>query len=133
MQTAALILYAVCLFGCKASAVPPSFPAATQVSRLSISSGKVITEQSKIAELSARLEKNKSGRGYTSHTYPTPQAQIIFVGLTGQAFCRLDIGPNLVGTNCGVELKSNWPPLVLVSKEQALFFRSFVAGTWEVK
>jgi hypothetical protein len=133
MRSATLTLSVLCLFGCETSAVSPSFPVATQVSQLSISGGKVVTEQSKISELFAHLGQIKGGWSYTWHTYPTPQAQIFFAGSSGQTLCRLDIGPNWVGSNCGVELKSNWPPFVTISREQALFFRDFVAGTWEVK
>jgi hypothetical protein len=133
MRTASLIFFVLCLFGCETSAVSPSFPVTTQVSQLSISGGKVVTEQSKISELFAHLGQIKGEWSHTWHTYPSPQAQILFVGSSGQALCRLDIGPNWVGSNCGVELKSNWPPLVTISREQALFFRDFVAGAWEVK
>jgi len=133
MRTASLFLFSLCLFGCEASAVSPSFPVATQVSKLSVSGGKVVTDQSKISELFAHLGQIKDGWNYTWHTYPSPQAQIHFVSTSGQALCRLDIGPNWVGSDCGVELKSNWPPLVTISRDQALFFRDFVAGTWEVK
>ena len=134
MRTESLILFALCLFGCETSAVSPSFPLPTQVSRLSISGGKVVTEQSTIAELLAHLGQIKDGWSYARYTaYPSPKAQILFASASGKALCRLDIGPNWVGSNCGVESKSNWPPLVTISREQALFFRNFVAGTWEVK
>jgi hypothetical protein len=140
MRTSSLILLSLCLFGCEKSAVSPSFPTATQVSQLNIfnkrsGGGEIVsifTEQSKIAELFADLGKIKGGWSYTSSTYPTPQAQIFFVGTSGP-LCRLDIDPSWVGSDCGVELKSNWPPLVGISREQALFFRNFVAGTWDVK
>ncbi|RTL31742.1 MAG: hypothetical protein EKK49_11980 [Rhodocyclaceae bacterium] len=92
-----------------------------------------MTEPSKIAELFAALGQIKGQWGYTWHTYPSPQRKIVFIGLSGKALCRLDIGVNWVGSDCGVELKSNWPPLLTISREQALFLRDFVAGTWEVK
>ncbi len=133
MRTTSLFLFALCLFGCETSAVFPSFPLATQVSQLSISGGQIVTEQSKISELFAYLSQIKGGWSYTWHTYPTAQATILFVGNSGQALCRLDIGPNWVGSDCGIELKLNWPPLVTISREQALFFRDFVAGKWEIK
>lgn len=133
MRTASPIFLALSLFGCNASAVSPSFPAASQVSQLSISGGKTVTEPSKISELLAALGQIKGGWSYTWHTYPTPQGKLVFVSSSGKALCRLDIGPNWVGSDCGVELKSNWPPLVTIPPEQAIFFRNFVAGTWEVK
>jgi hypothetical protein len=46
-----------------------------------------------------------------------PQAKIYFRSQSGQAICRLDIGTDWVGSDCGVELKSNWPPYTKVTSE----------------
>ncbi len=133
MRIVPLVLFSLCLFGCNAFTVAPSFPVAMQVGKLDVSGGKVVTDQAKISALLAQLGKIKGGWGYTSHTYPTPQAQIHFVGSAGQALCRLHIGPNWVGSDCGIQLNSKWPPFATVSREQALFFRDFVGGSWVVK
>ena len=133
MQETSLAFIASSLFACNCFAATPSFPAHAQISVLAMPDGKSISEPSKIADLLAVLGEIKSGWGYTWHTYPVPQARIYFRSQSGQAICRLDIGTNWVGSDCGVELKSNWPPYTKVTSEQARFFKAFVAGTSEVK
>jgi len=138
MRTAALFLFAVNLVGCATSSVSPSFPSGVQVSKLTVYAGtfslsfKDITDQSQISEFLAHIGKIKGGWHYAWDTYPVSKARIFFVSISGQVLCTLDIGTNWVGSDCGIESKSKWPPLVSISREESLFLRDFVSGTWEV-
>jgi hypothetical protein len=133
MRTTSLALIASSLLACNCFAATPSFPAPAQIGVLTIPNGKSISDPSTISGLLAVLGEIKSGWGYTWHTYPSPKARIYFHSQSGQAICRLDIGTNWVGSDCGVELKSDWPPYAKVTSEQARFLKAFVTGTWEVK
>ena len=127
-----------CLFaaGCtfvEKSAPPPSFPLAAQVSELTVSRGSSIKERAAIDLFVSNLHSLKGNWSYTWHTYPTPRATVSLVGQSSsEVLCRIDIGPNWLGSTCGDTAKG-WPPYTDLSREQAMKFRALVGGTWEVR
>lgn len=137
MRRLALILFALMVSGCPLQDEPapaPSFPNATGVSKLVVSRGEIITDRAAIARFVGALLPLQSGWGYTWHTYPSAQATVTLVGLDGVSLCRVDIGPNWLGSDCGhSQPQRNWPPYVHLTSAQARLIRDTVGGIWEVK
>lgn len=136
MRTFFALVVVVIATGCSqfedAPAPSPVFPDTESVSRIANSSGIPITNPDEIREFMAALQLLNSGWSYTWHTYPTPSASIVLVDKSNQPVCRVDLGPNWLGSTCG-HIKAGWPPYVKLSPEQALFFRDIVGGKWDVK
>jgi hypothetical protein len=137
MHALLVLLLVLLISGCPLQdepSPPPTFPRAEGISRLAVSKGVQLTERSSIDRFVEALSPLQSGWGYTWHTYPTPQASVFFVGPGEVPLCRVDLGPNWLGSDCG-QLKSGakWPPYVHLSPAQARWFRDAVGGKWEVK
>jgi hypothetical protein len=132
----ALLLFPV-LVGCPFQDKPAPtavFPDARSVSKLVASESLQISSRTSIEQFLGALAPLKSGWLYTWHTYPTPRATVVLLGPNESTLCRIDLGPNWLGSDCG-QTKSGpkWPPYVHLSSAQARWFRDSVGGKWEVK
>ena len=127
-----VVLVCFAVAGCN-SAPTPSFPSASQVSELTVSRGAPIKERAAIELFVANLHSLKGKWSYTWHTYPSPQSTVSLVGQSsGEVLCRIDIGPNWLGSTCG-HVAKGWPPFTDLTKEQPIKFRELVGGKWEVR
>jgi len=109
------------------------FPAAKDVVKLTVSNGMTLLDRPKIEEFLASASELRRGWAYTWHTYPTPQATVLVHGASGAYICRVDLGPNWLGSDCGEpKAGAHGRPLVNLSKEQARTFRDLVGGKWRV-
>lgn len=109
----------------------PLFPSAPQVSMLVMPLGERVRDQAAIDLFLSNLNSLKGAWSYTWHTYPTPQAEI-FLFSSNEMICRVDIGPNWLGSTCGHSVKG-WPPYTHLTREEATAFRELVGGSWEVR
>lgn len=133
MRLVATILASTLSVSCAPTDAPaPSFPSAGSVAKLVVRSGASISEPNQIAEFIVALSSLNHGWNYSFDTYPTPQANIVFINMKNQPLCSVYLGPNWLGSNCGQQREGTMP-LVRLTLEQANYFRNFVGGTWVVK
>jgi hypothetical protein len=110
------------------------FPDSRGVTKLVVFEGLQISNRTAIEQFLGALAPLDSGWLYTWHTYATPQATVVLLGPGESALCRVDLGRNWLGSDCGqAKSGSQWPPYVRLSPEQARWFRDSVGGKWEVK
>ena len=137
MRSLATVLLLPILVGCPFQDKPAPaavFPDPRSVSKLVTSESLQISNRTAIGQFLGGLTPLKSGWVYSWHTYPTPQTTVVFLGPNESALCRVDLGLNWLGSDCG-QSKSGpkWPPYVHLSSAQARWFRDSVGGKWEVK
>ena len=117
---------------CLATSEGPSFPVSGVILQLSIRSYGSISEPSKIDEFLQELGKFKSGWKRPFGTFPTPQTTVGLIDSSGRLLCVVWVGPNWLGSKCGLPETSH-PFLVPLTTTQARYFRDFVDGKWEIK
>jgi hypothetical protein len=117
---------------CLAAMEIPSFPENGAVSRLDIRSHGSISQPSQVDEFVRELGKLKSGWRRPLDTFPTPQVTVGLIDSSGGLLCIVWIGPNWLGSKCGLPETSR-PLLVPLTVTQASYFRDVVDGKWEVK
>jgi hypothetical protein len=66
-------------------------------------------------------------------TCPTSQGVVSSVRSSSNgADCRIDIGPNWLGSTCG-HVARGAPPYTSLTKEEAIRFREFSDGRWAIR
>lgn len=137
MRSLATVLLLPILVGCpfQDEAAPAAvFPDPRSVSKLVTSESLQLSNRTAIEQFVGALTPLKSGWRYTWNTYPTPQATVLLLGPNESTLCRVDLGTNWLGSDCGQPKSgSMWPPYVHLSSAQARWFRDSVGGKWEVK
>lgn len=137
MRGPVAVVYSIVLAGClfqDKPAPPAVFPDAPGVSKLVVASDVQISDSAAIEQFLGALSPLKSGWRYTWHTYPTPQAVVFLVGPGETTLCRVFLGPNWLGSDCGQPKSAEpWPPYIHLSSAQARWFRDRVGGKWEVQ
>lgn len=117
---------------CLAASEAPSFPVSGEISQLSIRSNSSISEPIKIDEFLRELGKFKSGWERPIGTFPTARTTVGLIDSSGRLRCVVWVGPNWLGSKCGL-LETSHPLLVPLTTTQARYFRDFVDGKWEIK
>lgn len=127
----ALIALAIPL-GAIASSEVPTFPSDATVQRLDISTGSSITAPSRIAEFLRELRALPENWRRPIDTLPTPQSTVGFINSAGGLACAVWLGPNWLGSRCGLPDASR-ALMIEITPIQARYFRDVVGGKWEVK
>lgn len=117
---------------CLAAMEVPSFPLDGVVSRLDFRSHASISQPSQVDAFVRELGKLKSGWRRPFDTFPTPQATVGLIDSSGGLLCVVWVGPNWLGSKCGLPETSR-PLLIPLTSTQARYFRDLVDGKWEVK
>jgi len=117
---------------CLGASDMPSFPESSAVSQLNIRSHGSISEPARINEFLSELRKVKSGWGRPLFSFPSSQATVSLIDFSGGLLCVVHVGPNWLGSRCGLPEESQLL-LVTLTVNQARYFRDFVDGKWEIK
>ena len=120
-----IIMAALMLTSCDRPASPPAFPQANTISGLVIDEGPIIRDRAEIDTFSAELTSINGRWTYTWDTYPSPAHMIFIYDTQNKVLCRIDFGPNWIGSNCG-QGTENWPPTTDTSVKQDTFFKQFI-------
>lgn len=132
MRLLTALFFSVTSVGCIASTEAPTFPPDKEVLRLEVAAIGFISEPSRIAEFLREVKALPNNWRRPFDTFPTPRATVGLVDSTGRPLCVVWLGPNWLGSRCGLPEAAR-PLLVHLTPAQARYFRDFVGGKWDIK